>query len=93
LPCPPVTINEANWWRKKLGSPTELSMLDITPPTPKWPPAWGLRDMSVYVIVSLEIVILLCNYTFPHRSIVGICVAVANIAATSFDTRVIVDIA
>jgi hypothetical protein len=81
------------WWRKKLGSPTELSMLDITPPTPKWPPAWGLREVLVSVIISLGIVILPRNYTFPHGSIVGICVAVVNIGTTRFGTCIIVDIA
>jgi hypothetical protein len=68
-------------------------MLDITPPTPKWPPAWGLREISVFVIISLGIVILPCNYTFPHRSIVGISVAVVNIATTGFGTLIIVDVA
>jgi hypothetical protein len=64
-----------------------------TPPTPKWPPAWGPRDISVSVIISLGIVILPCNYTFPHRSIVGICVAAVNIGTASFGTLIIVDIA
>src|ERR1700709_768436 len=63
------------WWRKKSGSPGELSMSAIAPPTPIWPPGWGLMGTLVSRYFIRDIEYSPCNYTLPHSGVVGIRVA------------------